>query len=208
MSGNSTQIAGRKTADDWQAARSMLVVDGDSGSWQKAFEDYFKERLRLRYLDPIRILQEHGTLQGEGFSVLAIQCSLIEFLESTVQGLTYRHLGKGGELGPHEYSTSRALFVHFLCNRHPFANHFSETLATDFYVSIRCALLHEARTKNGWKIWAVGPPGMVVDGAKSIVYRDGFQVALDGFVTWYGTALLSNTELQKGFIRKFDSLCQ
>jgi hypothetical protein len=208
MSADSTRIAGWKTAADWQAMRSTLVVGSDSGAWQRALEDYFQERLRLRYLNPIRVLQEHGTFQGEGFSILAIQCSLIEFLASTVQGLTYRHLRKGETLGPYEYDASSALFVHFLCNRHPFATQFNEPLAWDFYVSIRCGLLHEARTKNGRRVWAIGPIGTIVDGAKRIVYRDNFQVALDEFIAWYGTELLSKTELKEAFIRKFDSLCQ
>jgi len=208
MNANSTQIAGWKTAADWQVTRSTLVVGGDSGAWQKAFKDYFEERLRLRYLNPIGILKKHGTLQGEGFSILATQCSLIEFLESTVQGLTYRHLRRGETLGAFEYNDSGTLFKHFLCKRHPFASQFTEPLATDFYLSIRCGLLHEARTKNGWKVWAEGPPAKILDGAKRVVYRNNFQVALDEFIAWYDKALLSETELQDAFIRKFDSLCQ
>jgi hypothetical protein len=206
--GGNIQIAGWKTADDWRSTRSILAVGGDSGPWQKAFNDYFQERLRLRYLDPIRLLQQHGTFQGEGFSILAIQCSLIEFLESTVQGLTYRYLRKGETLGKYEYQTSRALFAHFLCHRHPFAKEFTDALANDFYASVRCGLLHEARTKNGWKVWAVGPAGSIVDGAQRIVYRDNFQIALDQFITWYGTALLGQTDLQEAFMRKFDDLCK
>jgi hypothetical protein len=208
MNANKTQIAGWKTGDDWQATRRTLVVGGDPRLWQGAFDDYFQERLRLRYLNPIRVLREHGTFQGEGFSILTIQCSLIEFMESTVQGITYRHLRRGEALGPYEYNTSVALFTEFLCHRHPFATQFTERLATEFYVSIRCGLLHEARTKNGWRVWAVGPPGTIVDGTERIVYRDNFQAALDEFIAWYGQELVSNTDLQKAFIRKFDSLCQ
>src|SRR5437016_3472151 len=131
MSTSNTQIAGWKTAADWHSTRRFLVVGDSSPVWQKAFEDFFQERLRLRYLNPIRILQQNGTFQGEGFSILAIQCSLIEFLESTVQGLTYRYLRKGNTLGAYEYSSSRKIFTGFLCNRHPFARQFSESVAKD-----------------------------------------------------------------------------
>jgi hypothetical protein len=208
MSADSVYIAGWKTPDEWRAFRATLVVGADPGRWHAAFADYFQTRLRLRYLNPIRILQENGTFQGEGFSILVIQCSLIEFLESTVQGLTYRHPRQGEKLGPHEYSASGALFRNFLCQRQPFAAQFDQQLADDFYVGVRCGLLHEARTKNGWRVWAVGPAAQLVDRARKIVYRDNFQTALADFIAWYGAALQSDPDLQAAFIRKFDSLCE
>jgi hypothetical protein len=207
MSSGDIQIAGWKTAGDWDVFRASLVLGGDPERWQEAFDEYFRTRLNLRYLNPIKLLQCHGTFQGEGFSILAIQCTLIEFLESTVQGTNYRYLRKQETLGPHEYSSSSELFVHFLCTREPFVNDFDDALAKDFYAGVRCALLHEARTKNGWTIWAKGPVGAVVDRAKRIVYRDNFQTALEEFMTWYEAALRSDAVLQEAFIRKFDSLC-
>lgn len=95
-----TYIAGSKTTDDWRRFSSSLVPGGDRAVWQIAFDEYFHARLSLRYLDPIRILQENGTFQGEGFSIVAIQCTLIEFLESTIRGLSYRYLRKGETLRP------------------------------------------------------------------------------------------------------------
>ena len=95
-----------------------------------------------------------GPFRVRGSRILAIQCTLVEFLESTVQGVTYRYLRRGETLGPHEYSSSSDLFVNFLCKRDPFARDFSEALAKEFYAGVRCGLLHEARTKNGWKVWA------------------------------------------------------
>jgi hypothetical protein len=83
-------IAGSKTIDDWKACRAALVPGNDPARWQEVFDSYFYARLSLHYLEPIRVLQENGTFRGEGFSIVAIQCSLIEFLESTVQGISYR----------------------------------------------------------------------------------------------------------------------
>jgi len=208
MSTGDTYIAGWKTADDWQAVRSKLVGNSDPSIWKTVFEDYFCTRLNLRYFGPIKTLQEHGTFQGEGFSILAIQCTLIEFLESTVQGLKYRYLRKGETLNPNEYSSSREIFVSFLCKRDPFAKDFDDTLAKDFYENIRCGLLHEARTKNGWKVWAKGPVDSIISRKQRIVYRDNFQLALDSFVDWYGKTLCSDNTLQEAFIRKFDDLCE
>jgi hypothetical protein len=205
MSDGDTQIAGWKTADDWHTFRASLVIGGDR--WREAFDEYFRTRLDLRYLKPIKLLQDHGTFQGEGFSILALQCTLVEFLESTVQGINYRYSRPGEKLGLHEYSSSSDLFVRFLSTRDPFKQDFDEVLARDFYSGVRCGLLHEARTKNGWTVWAKGPASNVIDRNKRIVYRDNFQSALEEFVASYGVSLSTDATLQEAFIRKFDSLC-
>jgi hypothetical protein len=47
------------------------------------------------------------------------------------------------------------LIISFLMTRTPFKEDFkTENMARDFYEGVRCGLLHEARTKNGWTIWA------------------------------------------------------
>lgn len=201
-------IAGLNKPADWIRFRDTLVLAGDAEPWRNALTQYFRPRLDLRYLNPIKLLQEHGTFQGEGFSILAIQCTLIEFLEATVQGISYRFLRRGETLGPYEYASSSDVFVTFLCTRHPFATHFDEATARDFYVGVRCGLLHEARTKNGWRIWAKSPDGAVISREERLVYRDDFQAALDEFIRWYEGALPGERELQEAFIRKFNSLCE
>jgi hypothetical protein len=208
LSGDDNYIAGWKTADDWRAHRATLLVGGDPVAWQGTFTDYFLERLRLRYLNPIRVLQEHGTFRGEGFSILALQCTLIEFFESTVQGVNYRYVRRGEILGQHEYSGSGVLFTQFLCTRDPFAREFDQQLADDFYAGIRCGLLHEARTKNGWRVWASGASVNVVDRGRKIVFRDNFQRGLHAFIEWYEKELPYDATLQRAFIRKFDSLSE
>jgi hypothetical protein len=202
-------IAGSLTTDDWRHFRVALVPGGATAAWSKAFEDYFNARLSLRYLAPIKVLQDNGTFQGEGFSIAAIQCSIVEFLESTVQGKSYRFIRKGDPpLGTHEYAGSSGIFMSFLVNRVPFRNDFTtETAARDFYESVRCGLLHEARTKNGWTIWARSSDGKAADTNKKIMFRDNFQSGLLTFVGWYKCALRIDKALQEAFIRKFDSLC-
>lgn len=202
-----TFVAGMKTDKDWRACSPSLVAGADSSVWEAAFEDYFRPRLDLRYLNPIKVLQYNGTYQGEGFSIAAIQCTLIEFLESVRQGLKYRYRRGDEKLGPYEYSSSKDIFVTFLCEREPFSSTFDKTSAVDFYTGVRCGLLHEAQTKNGWKIWAKGPCGIVADVKERIVYRDNFQSALLSYVDSYKRALLLDAALQSAFVRKFNSLC-
>ncbi|MDP3062797.1 MAG: hypothetical protein Q8O40_06260 [Chloroflexota bacterium] len=201
-------IAGWKTPADWAGFRETLAIGGEAEPWRRAFKEFFRTRLDLRYFNPIRILQDHGTLQGEGFSILALQCTLIEFLESTVQGVNYRFLRHGEKLGPHEYSSSSDLFVGFLCTREPFARDFDKALARDFYTDVRCGLLHEACTKGGWRVWAESPDGAVINPKLCTVYRNNLQKALDEFIRWYEAELPKNADLQKAFIRKLDYLCQ
>ncbi len=201
-------IAGSRTADDWKAFRKTLVPGNDPAFWQEAFEGYFHTRLSLRYLDPIKVLQDNGTFQGEGFSIVAIQCTLIEFLESTVEGRSYRYRRRSDPpLGPHEYCDSSDLFVRFLTKRTPFDTQFNADIAREFYKNVRCGLLHEARTKEGWTIWAKSPIGAFVSATDKIVYRDNLHLALLQFIDWYKGALVADTSLQEAFLRKFDSLC-
>lgn len=201
------RIAGWKTSVDWQALRPRLLANAHD-AWREAFADFYETRLSLRYLHPIKVLQDNGTFQGEGFSIVAIQCSLIEFLESTELGMNYRYVRRSEDLGPYEYKSSQDIFVAFLKGRAPFSATFDEATAQDFYIGVRCGLLHEARTKNGWRILAKSPVGEVANVAKRIIYRDNFQEALLAYVRNYGERLLHEQNLQQAFIRKFDRLCE
>src|ERR1700677_2038206 len=152
-----------------------------------------------------KFCKKNGTLQGEGFSIVAIQCSLIEFLAATYWGRNYRFVIKNAPpLNKYEYSKSAEIFCGFLSTQEPFASVFTSEIAQDFYASVRCGLLHEPRTKNGCTIRAMGDS--IVDASRKIVFRDNFQDAILDFVTWYGEMLPDNPTLQAAFIRKFDSL--
>jgi len=200
-------ISGWKTAADWRAAKMDLMIGGDPVPWRRVYSDFYKTRLELRYFNPIKVLQDHGTFSGEGFSIAAIQCSLIEFLEATIQGKAYRHGVPNSQLGAYEYSSSRTMFVGFLKNREPFSNEFQDA-AQDFYGGVRCGLLHEARTKNGWRIWAKDSESeRIIDYATKRLFRDNFHKAILSFVVSYGESLPVTAGLQEAFIRKLDDLC-
>ncbi|MFZ6673084.1 hypothetical protein [Undibacterium sp. Xuan67W] len=208
MSNNrETYIAGKNTRADWIALRDTLIVGVPNG-WDKAFTEFFEARLKLRYLDPIQVLQDKRTSNGEGFSIVAIQCSLIEFFESMEQGKNYRHCNRGEQPAQFEYSKSKKLFVKFLSTQPPFSEAFSEGAAEDFYANVRCGLVHEARTKNGWRILANDTNGRFVSVADRIVYRNDFQLAIKSYVRAYGQKLPNDPALQEAFIRKFNSLTE
>lgn len=202
---NEDSLIAEKAPVDWYAMRERLRKN-DAGAWREAFSDYFETRINLRYLSPIKVLQGTGTLQGEGFSIVSVLCCLIEFLESTAQGSNYRYLKLGETLQAHEYVNSQNLIVEFLQIREPFSATFDATSAQDFYVGVRCGLLHEARTTNGWRILEEGPNGIIADVANRILYRNNFQEALLEYIKIYGKTLEADQQLQQGFIRKFDHL--
>jgi hypothetical protein len=207
MSSQDIHIAGSKTPDDWLAFKQELLGQGNGSLWEQAYREYFVVRLNLRYLNPVKVLRENGSSMGEGFSIMAILCTLVEFLESTVEGLSYKHTRDPKTLGPFEYSNSQHLFESFLCKRIPFKQHFDRDIAIEFYKNVRCGLLHEAQTKDGWRIWAESYQGKLLDAPLKIVYRNNFQKAFEQFVSDYGKQLINNRGLQAAFIRKFDSLC-
>lgn len=208
------RIAGDKTVGDWLDLRPRLQRGDDFGAWQKAFDEFFKGRMESRYFEPINALQKLPN-QGEGFSIVAIQCSLIEFLQATREGLKY--VIKKPDPNKFEYSRSKDLFVKFLTSADPFDKIFICNCmhhkfgclckAEDFYEGVRCGLLHEARTKKGWTIRVEAGEGPCIDFDKKVVYRDQLQDRFRHYVDAYGAELKTKEPLRTALIRKFDDLC-
>lgn len=208
-SADDLRIAGRRTVADWKKLRARLESNNGREVWTEAFEDFFKARLESRYFKPIRTLEAMRAYDGEGFAIVALQCSLIEFLGSTLAGTSYRYWRRSDPpLAAFEYSNSGEVFIDFLTKQKPFAGFFRDNAeARDFYESVRCGLLHEARTKNGWRIRWEGEATVAIDAGGRIVNRHKMGAAFDTFTGWYGEQLRTEHELQAAFLRKFDSLC-
>jgi|ERR1051326_3033158 hypothetical protein len=203
------EIAGKLRASDWYRAKATLQYGGTPQNWELVFSNFLRQRLELRYLNPIKLLQDNGTFQGEGFSIVAIQCTLLEFLAASIEGKYYRYVRKGDPAldRSKEYSNSSELFTNFLITARPFNKSFDSALAGEFYSNIRCGLLHEAATKNGWTIRAKSTNGKIIDGGAKVVFRDEFHAALLEFIDWYKKALPADAALQQAFVQKMDSLC-
>lgn len=211
---DNTQIAGYKTARDWCDFWDNFNLSANRCPeiWARAFDEYFYPRLKTRYLGPIDAIKRIDKAEGEGFSILAIQCTSVEFLESTIQGRKYvKRKGQEREEDlalRNEYSWSGGIFKSFLTHRHPFCNHFDLDSAASFYDDIRCGLLHEARTKNGWRIWEKSEVLSIIDPAKKIIFRNDFHLAIEEFIAWYQNELQAKQKLQEAFVRKSDHLCE
>lgn len=224
-----TRLFGDKRLKDWTDLRSKILSNPDDLSVWKEATSLLDLRLDTRYFKPIQKILKMRTTTGEGFAVMTLICSLIEFLESCYQGKSYRH-GLKKETNV-EYGYAGIKFKDFLNTHDPFKTIFTKkvsnpdaktkTFADDFYTNVRCGLLHEAATKNNWKIntFTKRDRGYVdivdvSDETCKIIYRDIFYTAILDFYKLYKEELYSdkkdseNKFLRHNFCRKLDMLCE
>lgn len=205
------KIAGMRSDTDWQARKASLKPGESPEEWARAFDDFFVERLKTRYFDPIEKIRELKKDLGEGFAIVAIQCSLIEFLGAIRTGQAYVHRSElnGRKKTDQEYTSSGGMFISFLTDNAPFSRVFTtKALAEDFYYGVRCALLHEARTKHGWRILAKDRSQRFVDVSTKTVYRDHLHDAFLSHIDRYRNEIQGDASLQRAFVQKFDALCR
>ena len=206
------RIAGKNTAKQWKALKKRLQSKPTQRLWDLAFHRFYRMRIDTRYLHPIASIQLHDAHIGEGFAIVALFCSLIEFLESCERGDNFHFIGKTGDaLQLNEYDEREAsrYFKEFLKTRKPFDSLIPLTLVDSFYQDVRCGLLHEARTKGGWFISTAPSRGALISqkSGEITLFRNQLVPALETYFREYRTRLLTDPDTQQAFIRKFDHLC-
>ena len=97
--------------------------------------DFVNERFSERYIMPIKNLNPN---EKHGFSIMAVACLMIESLESFKSG--FKDTKK----------KSKKTFVKFLSTEPEFKDFVG--YEESFYSDIRCGILHQSETTNGWKI--------------------------------------------------------
>ena len=218
------EIAGKLTIKDWAELEKKLIIDNDE-NWGLAFH-FFEERIRTRYLNPINAILEMDLKTGEGFAVVNLQCSLIETIESFINGWIYHNDGeKKSKKGWFKNKVSDETYIIEINNNlyifeSFFKNHlnFKGINGNDFYFNVRCSLLHETQTKNNWKIKKGLKFGKIFkekDNFK-IIYRDNFQRDLEKTINLYKTAIIKgqkfnnieSKELRENFKAKFNHICE
>jgi len=201
------RIAGEKTVRDWLNLKDLIQKDFDNNAlWEKAFT-YFKDRLFTRYINPAQKIQNDNCSEvvGEGFAISTILCSLIEALETFYEG---KHFTPQRPQNEYEYTNgqSKRIFTDFLTQREPFRTEF-KSLASDFYYNVRCSLLHEAATRNGWVIRIDTARLIEKDGNKKVLNRCLFIESVKKYIETYKQELLNDNQRKEAFIRKMDSIC-
>jgi hypothetical protein len=204
---DSTLIAGKtKNVADWKAIREKIRLNpNDMTLWESVYEDFFITRVETRYLKPIASIKKEDTYSGEGFAIMSIYCALIEFLETLWSGKHY--VQSKPDVNRNEYNKSGEVFKSFLTNRKPFNSFFDEALAIEFYKDVRCALLHEARTKNSWLIRTDNSKAVEKIGDNWVIDRNQFGRSMDSYLRrFYRAELMTDKDRQDAFIRKFNVL--
>lgn len=158
---------------------------------------------------------------GPGFTIVTVLCALLEHLAAVETGQIFcgsnDHPYKG-----FDYQDNKKLYKAFLRRADIFQGYFFTKngshppfCAKDFYVNVRCALVHEACTKNNWRIntLACGYPNpdrnlFVRDGHVQRIYRDVMVERIDEYMNRYLTSITHDRDLQFGLARKLDSLCE
>ncbi len=128
--------------------KQLNLENNQSNDWDRAVE-IFKIRIASRYLEPVNLLikKDNDRIPIDrryGFTILAIDCLLIETLQSFREGLTDTK-GK-----------SKDMFVNFLTQRESFKDYFRKDDAERFYCDFRCGILHQAEIVGDSLLWSVG----------------------------------------------------
>lgn len=231
MRNKELRIAGNLTIKDWEdlvGEQDELKINyDDNEKWGLAFH-FFEERIRTRYLNPINAILDLKLNNGEGFAVVNLQCSLIETIESFINGWVYNNdnttgLAKGwydkviGSNPRNQIRNNEYIFVSFFENHIQFVSMKAE--GSEFYKNVRCACLHETQTKNKWLVRSDRQQTNIFfknENGEKTIFRGNFQKALENSIFDYKKAIIegnpfynitSGTELRENFIAKLNHIC-
>lgn len=124
-----------------------LTIQSSKSEWKKAI-NIFIDRMQGRYFDAINKLSNNGDkteMQKYGFSIMCIQCLLIDTLVKFRYGPT---LLKRGTLS-YNYENQKH-FTKFL--KEVFFEDFNNEMALKFYRDIRCGIIHFGTTKRSSRL--------------------------------------------------------
>ncbi len=192
------QIAPNFDSTKW---KTLQLDDPESSDWGIAVA-VLSGRIQERYFDPMDILiaaekDKPATKRRFGFSILAIDCLLIETLGAFLLGLTDTD------------SKSKKVFSEFLTTRIQFSGDFDVVTAEQFYTDFRCGILHQAEVGRSSKVWSVGDLIQIKDNG-IIVNRNEFHKRLKDDFEVYLKELMNPkmTKLRTNFRKKMDFIAR
>lgn len=199
----SFEIAPHVKNTDWQAL--ALTPESERGSWIKATE-MFRKRVG-RFIEPANVLMSSAdkkTILYSGFAIMALDCLLIETLQSF-------KTGRPNPVRANDRQSTK-MIVDFLTQRTLFASSFDEARARVFYDHFRNGILHQGEVKSSGRI-RIDTPEMVIpsdDGQSLIVNRRRFHDALVKTVEDYINDLINGTDIELciNFIKKMNEICR
>lgn len=189
-------IAPKFSATEWKA----LDLSSSEEDWQKAV-NVFEQRISARYIEPVDLLltAENDLPYKDrrfGFTVLSIDCLLIETIQSFKEGLVNTK-GK-----------SKEVFTRFLKESDRFKDYFStEDHRDKFYYEFRCGILHQAEVQSSALVYSAGEL-YTRDNGRETVNRNAVHRALVYEFREYLDKLRApeSIELREKFKTKMDSV--
>jgi hypothetical protein len=182
------------TIDDYNA-----LIDRQD---QTAIADFIYNRLHSRYIKPFQFVEKSGKFVKEyknGFSIMANCCLLIETLQSFRNG--WGDSNKKSEQAFKQFFSTDKNFQEL------------QNKGREFYLNIRCGILHQGETTNGWKINREDN-GLLFDEKQMVVDSITFIKRLDKSLIAYTLELKSekwDSEIWDNFrtkMRKIISNCK
>jgi len=173
-----------------------LELDDDKiENWEKAI-DILRKRIFSRYIEPVDILIEKDKNRNAlerryGFTILAIDCLLIETLQAFKDGLTDTK-GK-----------SKSIFVRFLRTSSSFKKYFqTDKDAEKFYEHYRCGILHQAEVGEDSLVWSVGDLKGEINGKQYVNRSKIHEFLKNDFNQYLGDLKDPNDKLLRNNFRK------
>jgi len=128
---------------------------------------FLKERFTERYISPIK-----NSKQKSGFAIMALSCLMIEALES---------FRKGWETTDKKSRKAFRSFFEYASDNNLKLGIFHK-IADDFYRGVRCGLLHQAETTNGWRIMR---KGVLFDESSKTINANKFLEGIEEYLDFY-----------------------
>jgi hypothetical protein len=166
------------------------IIDKDDSS-KISLVNLIHHRFYNRYVKHIKKIDS-------GFLKMAVSCLMIETLESFRQGKKdTKGRGDGQKMFKDFFETEVKLFPGF------------KDITSDFYFSIRCGILHQAETTNGWRI--LRDDSTLLDNSNRVINAVRFVKALGKALDNYVSNLRENdfnSAIWKNAIFKIEDVCE
>ncbi|MBV6449988.1 MAG: hypothetical protein MHPDNHAH_00706 [Anaerolineales bacterium] len=203
-SNNDFEIAPGIKNTDWQNLK--LKPSSSKEDWDLAI-CMFSKRIG-RFLEPVKALVKSSDLDTvlfSGFAIIALDCLLIETLQSF-------RVGRKNPVKHNDHQSSQ-MIVDFLTTRSSFKSYFDvEAKARIFCDHFRNGILHQGEVKSSGRI-RIDTSDMIMpssDNQSLIVNRQKFHDALIREVKNYAAELKdgNNLLLREKFIDKMNEICR
>ncbi len=177
MPGEHTKLSSSTTVARYRAL--------EAAADKHALGRFIVERFNERYFRPVE-----DSPSKHGFTVLAVACLVIETLESFYQGRADTK------------NVSTQMFRDFFA-RNTGLKVFGG--GNDwFYKDIRCGILHQSETRDGWRVLRKGP---LLDAKRKAINATALLRELQRGVEQYAAQLETDEVLWKHFQKKMRAVC-